>query len=611
VNLAGRSSSYAAAFISVAALSTLASIFYTSDPDIYWHMQTVRTALATHTLLPTDPFSYSMAGVRWPHKDWLAETVFYLGFAKFGYEWFAAVKFVAVLGVVGLLHASVPRASRGPLVLVVVAGLVVQSFWFIEQPAVFSIVMFAASIAMEQGAWELSEDRARLARVLGAWLALNLAWTWLHRFSVLGHAMLVAWAGCLLASQWAAARPAGRVLFGPRAPRANVWLATIAALASPVIALANPSGIHALASGSTMAAHPELRAQFWEWRSVSLADLWSAFPVTLVLVVVAASWMAARLVRAYGRAEDECPVRGWHLLLFATFIVLTADSVRWVPYLAMISIAMLGRLLGEALRSVRAARIAILVPLVGLSMTACFVFERRDAPYAIGANPAFVPPGAVAFARANGLRGRVANGFDLGGYLLWTDPDVQVLVDGRNELVYPPEFVVQCLLAEHDAGTFAAMRAEDGVSWALGVNTPGKPGFGFLASSAAWSMVYWSETAAVYVRRDAHPDLESLRFRFVDPREPALSVLAATRRAAGDPDVVAMIGSEVDRMVEASPDSARALTSEALYDDVIGPPRSAEREAALARLERVAGDQPEVAEFLVIMRKRAATEASP
>ncbi len=612
VNLAGRTSSYAAAFVSVAALSTLASVFYTSDPDIYWHMHTVRAALATHTLLRTDTFSYSMAGVRWLHKDWLAEGIFYLGFAKLGYAWFAVVKFASVLAVVSLLHLSVPRASRGPLVLVAVAGLVVLSFWFIEQPALFSIVMFAASLAIEQRAWERPADRMRLVSVLGAWVGLNLAWTWLHRFSLFGHAMLLAWAGLLLASRWTAGLPGGRLLFGPRAPAANVFLATVAALASPVVALANPSGAYALSSGSTMAAHPELRAQFWEWKRASVAELWGAFPVVCVLVVVAGSWMVARLLRAYSRADEECPVRAWHLALFATLVVLTADSVRWVPYLAMTAVAIFARLLGEALRSIAPLRAAILVPIAGLSMTACFAFERRDARYAMGADPAYAPAGAVSFARENELRGPVANAFDLGGYLLWSDPDVRVLVDGRNELVYPPEFVVRCLLAEHDAGTFAAMRAEDGASWAFGVNTPGRPGFGFLADSATWSMVYWSETAAIYARRDAHPELEPLRFRFVDPRAPALSVLAATRKAAGDPEAVAAIGSEVARMLRASPESARALTCEALYDDVLGPTRRAERDAALATLEHVAGDQPEVAEFLDVMRKRdSAKRSSP
>jgi len=555
-----------AAAASVASLAALASYFYTGDPDIYWHMATARAAIAARSLLPVDPFSFSVAGTPWHHKDLLAETIFYFGFVKLGYAWFATLKFLAILSVASLLGASVPRASRGPLLLVAMAGLLVQSFLFIEQPALFSIVLFAATLAIEEAAWERSADPPRLGPVLGAWVALNFAWTWLHRFSVLGHAMIFAWAALLLASRWASAHPAGRLLFGPRAPARSLKVAALAAIASPLVALANPSGIYALSSGSTMAAHPELRQQFWEWKRAGLAELWSAFPVALVVTAAAALWMAARLAVALRRRDEECPVRAWHLLLGVTLTAMTLDSVRWLPYLAMVSLAVVARLLGPEVLAVPPSRRAVLLPLLGLAMVAWYGFARREVPYALGEDPGFAPRGAVAFARKHGLAGPIANTFDLGGYLLWTDPDAKVLVDGRNELVYPPDFVVRCLLAEHDAPTFAAMRAADGVTWALGVNTPEQPGFAFLASDPLWSMVYWSDTAAVYVRRDAHPELEALRYRFVDPYDPVRSVLGALRTAAS-PETTAAIGREVHRMLVASPASPRALIAQALYNE--------------------------------------------
>ncbi len=169
------------------------------------------------------------------------------------------------------------------------------------------------------------------------------------------------------------------------------------------------------------------------------------------------------------------------------------------------------------------------------------------------------PRGAVAFASGQGLHGRVANAFDFGGYLLWSSwPGVQVLVDGRNELVYDPVFVQRALLAEHDAPTFAAMRAQDGATWALTLNTPEQVGGGFLARDPAWWLVYWSDTAAVYARRDAHPDLASESFRYVDPFNVPGSIAAAAARARGDRPTLDAILAEVRRMREASPDSVRA-----------------------------------------------------
>jgi hypothetical protein len=598
---------YAAAAGSMAALAILASVSPTSDPDVYWHMHTARTALSLRSALPTDPFSYSMAGAPWHHKDWLAEGILYLGFAALGYAWFAALKAAAALATPLLLHASVARAWRAPWLLVGVAGATVNSFWFIEQPAVFSIVLFASVLALEERAWQAARGEGWIGGVLGAWVAVNVAWTWLHRFSLLGHGLLVVFAGLLVASRLSG-RPAAAALLGPPAPPRAVRSACLAAVAGPLFALANPGGAHALFGGFTMALHPELRAEFWEWKGAGLVELWTAFPVAVVACGTAALWGVARVARAVLLRERASPVRAVHVLLAAGLGAMTASSVRWMPYLAMLAIALLARLVGEALDRALPARLdAIASVAAGAIAVAGFAYQRRQTPYVVGEDPVFAPRGAVAFARDHGLDGRVANGFDLGGYLLWSDPDVRVLVDGRNELVYPPALVVRCLRAEHDASTFAAMRAADGVSWAMGVNAPGRPGFGFLAADPAWAMVYWSETAAVYVRRDAHAELAPLFFRYVEPRDIAGSVLRAVRGAAADARAATAIGREVARMREASPDSGRALLAEVVYDDAIGPPRARERDDALQRLARVASGDPEVLDFVEFMRRRTPT----
>jgi hypothetical protein len=568
--------------VAVATLATLASFFYTGDADVYWHMATAREALATHGLVPRDPFSFSVAGVPWHHKDLLAECVLYLGFARLGYAWFFALKFSAVVAVTGFLAASVPEARRAPMVVVVVAGLAVQSFLFIEQPALFSIVLFAATMALEERA-----SAQPSARVLAGWVGLNVVWTWLHRFSVLGHGMLLLWAALLTLERR-----------GKANARRSAWTA---ALAGPAIALANPSGVHALASGVTMAAHPELRQQFFEWKRVGLGEMWGAFPVAMVLVVVAAVWALASVAVARRRRAPGV-VRPWHPVVLVGLAGMTVDSVRWMPYLALTALAIFARLFAEALAPVPPGRQAVLLPALAVAMVGWYGFARRGVPYAIGEDPGWSPRGAVAFARAHGLSGPVANTFDLGGYVIWSEPEAKVLVDGRNELVYPPDFVVRCLRAEHDAATFHAMRAEDRASWALAVNTPGHEGYAFLADDPTWMMVYWSDTAALYVRLDAHEELEATGFRFVDPRSPTLSVYAAIRRMRASPAAMAAVGVEVQRMLDASPDSVRALMTAAVYEDAFGPARRPERDAALGRLERVAGDVRAVEDFVIAMR---------
>jgi hypothetical protein len=62
--------------------------------------------------------------------------------------------------------------------------------------------------------------------------------------------------------------------------------------------------------------------------------------------------------------------------------------------------------------------------------------------------------------------------------------------------------------------------------------------------------------------------------------------------ARGDPSVVAAVGREIARMLDASPDSPRALLCLAVFHHLQGPPHRADRDAALDRLLRAAHGDP-------------------
>jgi hypothetical protein len=201
----------------------------------------------------------------------------------------------------------------------------------------------------------------------------------------------------------------------------------------------------------------------------------------------------------------------------------------------------------------------------------------------------------VDFAAAQGLGGRVANALDFGGYLLWTSPkSMRVLVDGRRDLAYDPAFVRRALQSEHDSTIFSAMRAEDGITWALASNAPGQTGDAFLARDPSWALVYWSEPAAVYVRREAHSDLSSLMYRYVDPSNVPLSIARAVAQSRGDTSILGGILGEVRRMLDASPDSLRANVALLALLDGLGPARRRERDALLDNLLLLTRDEPDM-----------------
>jgi hypothetical protein len=220
----------------------------------------------------------------------------------------------------------------------------------------------------------------------------------------------------------------------------------------------------------------------------------------------------------------------------------------------------------------------------------------RAAPFSLGEDRARLPAAAAAFLDKAGIEGPVANAFDHGGYLIWRAwPRVRVLVDGRNETVYPPDFLARALAAEHDAAVFDEMRAADHASVVVAENTPSRMSHAFLAEHAGWSLVFWSDAATVYVRDDAHPELAALRYTILDPRSLDGSVAKAMSHAGENPTIAPEIATELGRMLATDSDAVRPLVALVVFHQLRGD--VAARDAALKRLVAVAPEHPAVIEL--------------
>ncbi len=283
-----------------------------------------------------------------------------------------------------------------------------------------------------------------------------------------------------------------------------------------------------------------------------------------------------------------------HALFLATGVVGVVESVRVLPYLVVIAAAYGTRLIAEASHGLAERSHAIVRTgahvLVASALVALALWHRGTDPFSAAEDPAVSPSGALTFAREHGLGGRVANSFDLGGYIIadaW--PAMRVRVDPRLGMVYPEEFLDRALRAEHDPRAFDEMQAADGVTWALGANRATNPGFLFLAQSPRWALVYWSESAAIYVLRSAHPELDALAFRTmgrsVDVTDDVLRVMASAR----DPAVLADARRELLRMIEASPESWRVGIALALFYHLLGPHYDQARDRVFDHLRAIHG----------------------
>ncbi len=522
-----------------------------SDPDTWWHLATGRLALATRSTLPVDPFSFSVAGAPWRYKDLVADALLWTLFARGGFAGLLLFR----IGCAGLLELCFRLGTRRALPALVALGVVLVLPWA-DRPMMLSLALFPTVLA-------LCERRRFGWLVAVTWLGIVL-----HRAALLCYAVVAARAAQLALARLCARWPRLSIVAGEPPLGRTLVAALVAAVAAPLVGLANPEGVAAFTTGLDVAGSRMMRMYIAEFTALGPAALWSA---TGACGGVAALAIVARLVVALRRRE-RAPVDGWHLGLVALFAALGMRSLRFLPYLALASALPLALLVDEAMPRLRSPR--ALTALAAVALLALAVGARRGAPWSLGTDERVVPVAAVDFAKAHGLDGPVLDSFEFGGYLLFRG--VPVLVDGRLDTVYSAPFVATCIQAERKQALLARLPL-DNVGWALGSNGDQRWTHQYLYRDPAWAEIYWSEAASVYVKRAAHPELVPLAFAIIDPAAPELTAANAVR--SRDPGRIAAARDELERMVLASPTSVRANRALAVYFHLLG--RTVERDTVM------------------------------
>jgi hypothetical protein len=609
---------WAIALVALAITAAVVGCTRTGGWDVWWHLETGRVALERASFLPRDLFSYSFAGAPWPHKDLLADTIFQLGFSALGYASFGILKGAAAAGIALSVALAVPRAARRPDVAVILGGLALAAVQYrvVERPVLFSLALFPALLGllerMRRGA---AVEGAKPFGLLAPPSLLVWLWVWLHREAVLGLAVF----GAYVAALWVARLFGGgsmSAVLGP-APRSrfHVW-ATLALAVTAGLSLLNPSGIHFFTTGLALAGSDVMRQIITDWARIGLRELIASFPVSAALIAAALLACTARLVVAWRKRDRTSPVALLHLALVAAFTAATlGDCVRWLPFassMAAIALALCvsGAASSEAARPRASHRVAVATTaLAGMALIGLLV-ARDSFGFGVGPMEDRFPAGAMAFAREHRLGPKVFNSFHLGGYAIWGGwPRFAVLVDSRNDTVYPPSHVASAVRAQVDRRAFGTLLARYGGDWVLASNLPGHVSFPFLAHDREWMMAYWSEPAVVYVRRSEGRELGQLELKHVDPRAVDGSIADATISNLADPAELSSIEREVVRMRVASPTGVRSNAAAAVHYHLRGRAFDARRDAALEVLWRRHRGEPAVEELF--RRMGVGSAASP
>lgn len=372
------------------------------DSDSWWHLKTGQYVWENRRLPVPDPFAYTTA-ISPPAyageeatrhfnltHEWLAQLWFYFAWRAAGFPGLIlarAVVLAAFCGTAGLLVWRRTGHYYRAVATALVAGTIASAF-AMDRPFIITFLFLAVTAA-------ILESR----RALWILPPLFVIWANCHGGYFMGWAVLGAYSAEALFLWWRKK---------PQPGTRKLWIACAAAVLASGL---NPNGLGILRILSFYRSS-YLTSRLLEWAPT---PLWP--PRWPVLLLAAA---AAVLLWARHRARPS----DW--LLFVIFGAAALMAQRNVILIALIAPVMIASYLPQRNRPLPeiaefAAGFLVLAGLVyGLAAGRFFQLRAEEWKY---------PAGAAEFLRSHGIRQRMFNSYEYGGYLIWKSE--RVFIDGR------------------------------------------------------------------------------------------------------------------------------------------------------------------------------------
>jgi len=481
---------WTAAFFLWAVLSLLTPI---QDADFFWHLASGKVIVQAWAIPRVDVFSLTGKGTRWIDSYWLYDVLLYLAYRISGFTGIIVIKMLGVTAILGILwkkmaaHA-VPWLARGAALAVVFYAAQPGGRWN-PQASLVSLLFFTLLL------WKLDHDRFQEHDVI-PWFLFFCLWANLHR----GFLMGLACAAFLLmerASSW------------PRVRRWARWL-----LAAAAATLITPN-------------HVWLYKMIWDdWRlsSVQMANWappsWQELEIFWITLIV--FWIVFLAESARTRQLD--------IARFALGVFLSWQSVTrliQVSYFVVFAVPDVTQILWSWFRKtpwhVRVRDRWV------LPMAASFVllFWGQARAHVAGGIDSSNPFGAMNMIESVKFPGPFYNDYVFGGFWVWRfGTRLPVFIDGRYPAVegYKP-LLTEILHAKYGppAGweTFLNRYKINTALMKYPEPSPFPSLFDVQFPRKRWALVYWDDTALLFVRRAALPKTPGAgrEFRWISPDE--------------------------------------------------------------------------------------------
>ena len=452
-----------------------------NDPDVFWHIKVGEWILANGAIPRVDYFSHTMSGAGWHPHEWLAQIVLAVAYGQGGWAGVVICASAAVAAALALLTKYLLRFWEPIYVL----GAVVLSFGLIAAHVVARPHVFIMPLLV---VWGISlmkaHDEERLPTL--ALIPAMVLWANLHGSFVFGLLLAAAFAaGAIISAKKHQLTIAFR------------WSAFLVACgAAAMLAPFGPKGLlYAFEVSDMRFANSVIR----EWRSPNFQILQ---PLELSLMVVAAAVLSRGLKLSWLR-----------IVLLLTLLHLALKHLRHADLLALLAPVILARPVAEQWLNVSihkpaasaldawGRRAALPASAAGIALTLAVLL---GASWNTGRSDLLRPPGhfapqaALNALQANGIPGRGLNGYDFGGYLIFSG--IPTFIDGRADLfgdAFLRRYVNALTLNGADGGLTDLIKQHD-IQWTL--LPAGLPAVNLLDQLPGWQRLHSDPVAVVHVR---------------------------------------------------------------------------------------------------------------
>jgi hypothetical protein len=506
-----------------AVLGFVLACFDVEDFDLWWQLRAGQWIAEHHGAPQTEVFTHTREGMPWVDTEWGAELLLYLAMSAGG----ATGLIVLVGAIAAAVACCVVLAARdegaGPASAGLAAGgvLFLLHFRLFPRAEVFTLLCMALLVLL------LARWRRGRRWPVYAIPPLFVAWGNLHPGVLSGGMVLAA---------YVAAEALVRLLppraGAPEPQRPLLPLFAASALAALAL-LVNPYG-YRLPLEWLRLSGSEVNKLIVEWLPpthemftnrpfvhayrvwtgillVSLPLLWARRRLGGILAAAALLPLAMRHVRiiaVYGIATAPAmaaALHGWFTLAAGR----RAATLRLPAALATASLLLLGALL--------------------VVEGSFYRWEGEQRRFGFGVSERDYPVRALAFLRANDIRGTVFNEYRWGGWLGWVE-GMKVFQDGRtiDESLFREASAVLTTAPGFEA-ILDRYRIDLMILRYPKEATRSKAIFRWLDAQPDWALVFWDDDALVYVRRNprfqAAVDRFAYRHVFPFPRQVPMTEL--------------------------------------------------------------------------------------